>query len=210
MKTQPQKSKSILALVRSVNVMKPPEVRAQAAQMRQDASIMRGHAFRLQLPDAVVKTLEQQGERHAVQVSVYPSPRGVAVICATLQVGSVQMRTVCNANDVGTRGWLSSVLQLNQANWFIDVEGSKQVVWVHREMQFSDPLELLMSLSQSVHLTQDEEAYEVAFVATAIAELGALPSFLEGVSIETLVLAGQPQGRADAPTSSDQDTQTVH
>ena len=79
------------------------------------------------------------------------------------------MRIVCNRNDVGAHGWLSSVLQLHQANWLIDIERTNRVACVHREAQFTDPLQLLMPLSRSAHLTHEEEAFEVAFMASLLA-----------------------------------------
>lgn len=210
MKLESHPQHSVFALVRPAVVMKPPEVREQAAEMRQDASIMHGHAFRLQLPEAVVTALERTDAPRAAMLAVLLSPKGVAVVCVTLQVGGLQMRTVCNGNDACARGWLSDVLERAQVNWFLDIEGTQQVAWVSTSVQLTDTYKFLMALHESAHLAVADEAIEVATVGVSLALPEAVPSLIEGVDIDTLVIAAQPQTRGHAAGRKTQDIQTIH
>lgn len=182
---------SIQALISHVTVLTPEQVAEEARTMRQRPTVMRGYAFGLQLPEPVVSVLEQQNARSNIRLSVYPSPRGVAVLCVTLQVEGAQLRTVCNGNEKGVQRWLSGVISTGRANWLLDIEGGKQVAWASQALPIPDPYRLLMSLHESEQLASHHETLEVGTVAAELAAPEAVPSLIPGVELDTLVMGVQ-------------------
>ena len=188
-------NQDIQALISNVTVLTPEQVADEARSMRQQATVMRGHAFGLQLPDTVVKILEQPHARSGIRLSIYPSPRGVAVLCVTLQVAGTQIRTVCNGNERSVQRWLSGVISTGHANWLLDIEGGQQVAWVSKALPVPDPYRLLMSLHESEQLSSHHETLELGIVSAELAALEVVPSLVPGVALDTLVMA-VPFGRS--------------
>lgn len=182
-------NEELQVLVSHMTILTPEQVAKEASAMRQQALVMRGYALGLQLPDSVVRTLEQPEAQSNIRLSIFPSPRGVAVLCATLQVEGTQVRTVCNGSDTSVQRWLNGVLSSRCANWLIDIEGAQQVAWISKALQIRDPYRLLMVLHESERLASHHETEEVGVVAAELVELDVVPTLIEGVDVNTLVMA---------------------
>ena len=187
----------VRALLSHVTVLTPEQVAAEAVSMRQEDSVMNGYAFGLQLPNPIVRDLKERNARSNIRLSINPSPRGIAVLCVTLQITGTQIRTVCNGNEKGVQRWLSGLMLSGNANWLLNIEGSPQVAWVSKDLQIPDPYKLLASLYESKRLGSYEETLETGTVAAELSALDAVPSLIPGVELDTLVMALQFQGRAE-------------
>lgn len=176
-------------MLRAATMLAPGELIAQSKLMRQDASCMVGHAFHLCLPNAFVERLERRDARHAVRFTLYPSPKGVVVLCVTLQVGGMQLRTIASCNDPKVRTWLAWLVARGRTQWLLEIEESSQVAWVHYPISIDDPLGLFLHTSRVVELEAFHEAVEVALVAAELGRPESVPTLVAGCPVEDIVLA---------------------
>lgn len=193
-------------------IITPEGVEAQRMSLLQKPQLP-PYMLHAELENSILQRFEaNSGAGVRLRFTVYPTLSFAHVAVATVQVGSVQLRTAVPLVDGPPRNWMENVIESKQIAWLLDAREARQAVLVRMACAFPNPQELRLLLSGGHDPTPDELAVSLEMLGRALCEVEAIEScFATEVVAEAHVRVVFPRAALDAavrPSTNSSQTRT--